>query len=173
MNISVRNLSRNLILLIFGVLIIAKTSLAKNEHFDIQVVLTIQGTGCVVNNNQAIEINFGEMSPKNINGKAYEKVIPFDLQCNDPANTQYSLYFGRNNGADFVSSEYGVTLLATSNSNLGLMIKRNGVPYPFNFSSTITEHSKQKLSVVPVVNQYAKLDIGPFTASASMVLEYY
>lgn len=159
----------------YGVLLSAITlpmsSLASLEQLDFTVKVRIELKTCDVNDNQTIEVEFGDMIIKNIDGVAYEQPIPYSLECDDADNnTRLKLRFENNTGASFTKGGY--RLLRTSERNLGLMVKQEGNPFSFDSWVSFTYGNEPELSVVPVANGSGGLNDGEFDATALLTVEY-
>lgn len=158
-------------LLLLGTLCLPASSLAGSEQLDFTVKVRIELKTCDVNNNQAIEVEFGDMIIKNIDGVAYEQPILYTLDCEDATNsTPLKLRFENNAGATFTKGGY--RLLRTSERNLGLMVKQNGIPFSFDSWIPFTYGNEPELSVVPVASGTGGLNDGEFDATALLTVEY-
>nr|WP_232004578.1 fimbrial protein [Providencia rustigianii] len=115
-----------------------------------------------------MEVNFGDMIIKNIDGLNYEQTIPYTLKCDGAeSNTKLKLRFENNSGAKFNSK-----LLKTSEPNLGLKIKRNGQDLSINDWVIFDYENKPLLTVVPITNSSGGLNEGEFDATALLTVEY-
>ncbi|MEQ4669915.1 fimbrial protein [Providencia manganoxydans] len=138
---------------------------------DFTVKVRIELKTCDVNDNEIIEVDFGDMIIKNIDGVAYERPIPYSLHCDDAVNgTSLNLFFEDNTGADFTAGGY--RLLRTDRTGLGLLVKQNGHPFSFNDEIPFSYGNEPTLTVVPVKNANVGLDDGEFDASALLTVEY-
>ncbi|EOE1424303.1 fimbrial protein [Providencia stuartii] len=153
---------------LLGTVLLPRDVLAGSTQLDFRVTIRIEIKTCDVNDNQAIEVDFGDMIIKNIDGVAYEQPIDYTLDCDDATNsTPLKLRFENNSGANF-----NANLLRTSEPNLGLRVKQDGYPFAFNNWVYFTYGNQPELSVVPVARGSAGIDDGPFTASALLTVEY-
>lgn len=146
-------------------------SQAGSDRLSFEVKFTVELKTCDINNNQTIEVDFGDMIINNIDGVAYEQPILYSLHCDDAVNgTSLNLFFENNSGANFTAGGY--RLLRTDRTGLGLLVKQNGHPFSFNDEIPFTYGNEPTLTVVPVKNANVGLDDGEFDASALLTVEY-
>ncbi|EMI5492253.1 fimbrial protein [Providencia stuartii] len=157
--------------LLLGAIWLPVSCLAGSDQLDFTVKVRIELKTCDVNDNQTIEVEFGDMIIKNIDGVAYEQPIPYTLDCEDATNsTPLRLRFENNVGANFTKGGY--RLLQTGERNLGLMVKQDGQPFSFDSWVPFIYGSEPRLSVVPVASGNDGLNDGEFDATALLTVEY-
>lgn len=140
---------------------------AGTDTANFNVKVTIVQKTCDVNNNNPIHVEFGDLIIKHIDGAAYEKNIPYTLDCDDtPLAQGLKLQFA-GTGASFNGN-----LLRTSEPDLGLRFKSNGTVFPLNGWVNFMYGNPPTLSVVPVVSDVNGLNDGEFTATATFNVEY-
>lgn len=156
---------------LLGAISLPISSFAGSDQLNFTVKVRIELKTCDVNDNQTIEVEFGDMIIKNIDGVAYERPIEYTLDCEDATNsTPLRLRFENNAGASFTKGGY--RLLRTSERNLGLMIKKDGNPFSFDSWVSFTYGNAPTLTVVPVTNGTGGLNDGEFDATALLTVEY-
>lgn len=144
------------------------SSMAGSDQLGFTVKVRIELKTCDINDNKTIEVDFGDMIIKNIDGSAYEQPIDYNLDCDDATNsTPLKLRFENNSGANFDAD-----LLRTSEPNLGLRVKQNGNAFAFNDWIHFTYGNEPTLTVVPVTRGSEGIDDGEFSASALLTVEY-
>lgn len=125
---------------------------------------------CRINNNQDINIDFGDIDNTKINktGDSYIKTIPLLYSCNTPINQDINITIIAN-PANFSSD-----LVSTSlQDDIGIMIKYNGIIVKPNtsFNTVLTNGTgRDVLEVAPVINDPNKSITGEFTASATLIM---
>lgn len=140
---------------------------AGSDSVNFNVKVTIVQKTCDVNNNNPIHVDFGDLIIKHIDGVAYEKNIPYTLDCDDaPLAQGLKLQFA-GTGASFNGN-----FLRTSEPDLGLRFKANNVPFSLNNWVNFTYGNPPTLSVVPVASDVNGLNDGEFTATATFNVEY-
>lgn len=122
---------------------------------------------CVLNNNTDIPVNFGtDMLAGRVNGSNYVQPIPYTLDCTGAPTTALKLQF-QGTGAGFDTS-----VLETSNPDLGLELRSNGVKLPMNTWFNFTDPARPALTAVPVKATGSTLTGGAFTAASTLLVDY-
>ncbi|RTP97279.1 hypothetical protein EKN38_22325 [Enterobacter sp. WCHEn045836] len=130
---------------------------------------------CVLNNGEALAVDFGEVGINKIDGVRYMQALSFLVHCPGRFDIPFRLlYLGDASGSDSA-------VLKTSVDGLGIKLKNEcGSSYcDVDVGGFVAvdmkgqENSLQKFQTVPVKQQGATLEAGPFSASASFRLEYY
>lgn len=153
--------------LLFGILGGSMGAQAGSASANFNVKVTIVQNTCVVNNNQPIDVDFGEMLISDIDGVKFEEDIPYTLQCDGADSTQGVKLSFQGTGAGFNSS-----LLKASEPALGLRFKQNNTVFALNDEVSFTYGSKPSLSVVPVLSSPTGVSSGESTATATFNVEY-
>ncbi|CAK7075819.1 fimbrial protein [Providencia sp.] len=125
---------------------------------------------CRINNNQDINIDFGDIDNTKITqtGDSYIKTIPLLYSCNTSISQDIKVTIIAN------PASFSSDLVSTSlRDDIGIMIKYNGLIVKPNtsFNTVLTNGSGQDvLEVAPVINDPNKSITGEFTASATLVM---
>ncbi|EOL8944464.1 fimbrial protein [Cronobacter dublinensis] len=143
--------------------------LADSNTATITVRVTVNSVPCKVNNNQAIDVDFGNnVITSDVAKGAYEKSVNYALDCSnaDAAKTLKMRIAGT--GATFDSK-----VLKTNISTLGIKIKADGADFPLNTNLALaSKSSKPALTALLVQQSGAKLPTGSFSAGATMTVDY-
>lgn len=162
-------LMRVIIVIFIGVgMLLSRSALALNKVAAVNVSVTIfAAPPCVINNNNTINVNFGDdLLTSNINGVNYKQSIIYSLNCNSAASNLLKMSI-IGNEAIFDSNT-----LKTSNSQLGVKFTRNGQPLILNNAFDFIYPTLPVLEAVPVKKISAILDTGYFSGTATLVVEY-
>ncbi|MFC0226925.1 fimbrial protein [Serratia aquatilis] len=129
---------------------------------------------CTLNNNAQIEVPFGNVGVRKVDGVQYKKPIPYTLVCTGDTSKPWtvSLTF-TGTVAPFATDN--ATLLANSPQNgnrLGIKLLRNGVALPLNTAITIDPASPPTLEAVPVKQPGSTLLADPFNATGTLRVTY-
>ncbi|EJD6371227.1 fimbrial protein [Providencia huaxiensis] len=125
---------------------------------------------CQINNNQDINIDFGDIDNTRITqtGDSYIKTIPLLYSCNTSISQDIKVTIIAN------PASFSSDLVSTSlRDDIGIMIKYNGLIVKPNtsFNTVLTNGTGQDvLEVAPVINDPNKSITGEFTASATLVM---
>lgn len=132
----------------------------------IVMTVTIVAPPCVINDNQAITVEFGDVMTTRVDGSNYRMPVNYTLDCKDAPTTAMKLQV-QGTGASFDG-----TLLQTSNAALGIQLQNGASPLPVNSWLNFTYPNKPPLWAVPVQQSGAALTGGEFTAVATMKVDY-
>lgn len=122
---------------------------------------------CTINDNQPINIEFGNVGINKIDGVSYEKDIDYKIAC-DGTDTQHQLYLSiTGQGASFNAG-----YLNTSVDGLAIEIKQNSEAYTLADQIPVALDAPPKLSAVPVKNSEVALATGEFSATATLQAFY-
>nr|ELR9566602.1 fimbrial protein [Klebsiella michiganensis] len=125
---------------------------------------------CVINNNQQIVVDFGEVLTTRIDGANYLTSIVYTLSCTNLIRNTLKINL-KGNGASFNSQ-----LFMTDVSGLGIRIydsaKVEIAPNTGTLNFTYAANSPPALHAVPVMQANATLPNGAFNGSATMVFSY-
>jgi type 1 fimbria pilin len=125
-------------------------------------------TPCTVNNDQAMDVSFGNVGVNRVDGVAYSKAVPYQVDCHGASdNTAVVLTI---NGTRTGWDDAAVTSTATG---LGIELQLDGKPLPLNqpFSTTLGALPSLTLTAVPVKDPAATLTAEAFTATATILTE--
>ncbi|MGK9009927.1 fimbrial protein [Serratia marcescens] len=133
----------------------------------IRVTVTIIVPPCVINNNNLIEVNFGnDVMTTRIDGNYKKQPVVYSVECKNAPNNAMKLQV-QGTGADFDSK-----VLKTNKGGLGVALLRNGTRQPINSWVNFTYPNLPTLEAVPVKQAGASLSGGAFSAGATMKVEY-
>lgn len=122
---------------------------------------------------QPIKVDFGEVGITKIDGVNYQQDVTLTLSCSTGLGQDVQLYLARDGGmvADFDNSA-----LQTSKSGLGVRLYYQGTVFPPNTGVLVTMSDNTTKSfpvyAVPVKDPSITLYEGPFTATATVELQY-
>uniref|UniRef100_UPI001F28353B fimbrial protein n=1 Tax=Cronobacter malonaticus TaxID=413503 RepID=UPI001F28353B len=135
----------------------------------ITVSVTINTKPCEINNNQNIDVNFGDnVITTDVMAGLVEKVINYTLDCSNADTAKTLKMHITGNGADFNSD-----LLQTSIPELAVKIKADGSDFPLNSDLTLASTIEKPVLVAALVGKPgARLPTGEFTAGATMTVDY-
>lgn len=139
-----------------------------------QVNVNFEGTfnvssPCTINNNEVMEIPFGNVGINKVDGIAYIRTIPFSIDCNGAADsTPLSLKITG------IQESFDDAAVTTNADGLGIQIQLNDKPMVLNeaLSTTLGEASSFTLKAVPVKDPSKDLTEQPFTATATLTADY-
>lgn len=122
---------------------------------------------CVINNNNLIEVNFGnDVMTTRIDGSYKKQPVVYSVECKNAPNNAMKMQI-QGTGAGFDSE-----VLQTNKDNLGVALLRNGNRQPINGWINFTYPNLPTLEAVLVKQAGATLGGGEFSAGATMKVEY-
>ena len=135
----------------------------------ITVKVVINAAPCEINNNQIIDVDFGDnVITTDVPKGTVEKSVNYTLDCTNADQSKTLAMRISGNGADFDDK-----VLQTSIPELGVKLKADGVDYPLNTDLTLASAaSKPALTALLVQQSGARLPTGGFTAGATMTVSY-
>nr|WP_272579284.1 fimbrial protein [Providencia sp. PROV265] len=125
--------------------------------------------GCEFNNNVDMDIDFGMIGIKKVDGKKYAKKINIPMKCKGSLNKNLYIQIQGN----VVSGHNNV--ISTSKENLGIIFSDNiGNPIILNKFFEAKSDSIYEFTITPIMLDMTKpLDIGYFSATATLVSTYF
>lgn len=157
-------LKKILLLMVFAAML-SKTYAADNMTFKGKL---IEPASCTVNNDQRIDVDFGErLGINQIDGINYRQKINYQITC----------------AAGVVTPDMSMLIIASGMINddsaiqsdktaLGIRILQNGTPIVLNQEIMFAAANPPELEAVPVTSDQALLTEGAFTALAAIQVEY-
>ncbi|MBB1200820.1 fimbrial protein [Enterobacteriaceae bacterium 89] len=125
-------------------------------------------TPCTVNNDQPLDVSFGNVGVNRVDGVAYSKTVPYKVDCHGAAdNTAAVLTItGTQTGWDNAA-------VITTAAGLGIELQLNGKPLPLNqqYNTTLGALPSLTLTAVPVKDPAATLTAETFTATATLLTD--
>lgn len=126
-------------------------------------------TACTVNNDQVIDVAFGQVGVSKVNGTNYRQPIPYTVDCKGAADSSpLSLTMSG------TAAGYDDAAVTTSADGLGIRIEANGQPLTLNapLETTLGALPSLKLTAVPVQDPIKTLAEGTFSATATLTASY-
>ncbi|OAH32768.1 fimbrial protein [Serratia marcescens] len=141
---------------------------ADSSSVTVTVKVTVVAPPCIVNNNDPIEVNFGDVLTTRVDGHTYRQPVEYNLDCPNVSSSALKLQV-RGTGAGFDS-----TVLATNEQPvLGIELQQgNGSKLKVNDWLNFTLPDKPVLYAVPVKQAGATLGTGAFSAAATLAVDY-
>ncbi|WP_243757186.1 fimbrial protein [Cronobacter turicensis] len=135
----------------------------------VTVSVTINASPCEINNNQNIDVDFGDsVITTDVMAGNVEKTVNYTLDCSN-ADTARALKM-RISGT---GAGFNADLLQTSIPELAIKMKADGADFPLNTDLTLaTTTSKPNLVAALVGKTGSRLPTGGFTAGATMTVDY-
>jgi len=148
--------------------------LAASTTASVTVEVTVNsGLPCVINDNNAISVNFGVVIADLVDGKNYTTELPYTLSCTGQTKNSMRLRFTSSSpGSGFPSTGNVVT---TGIDNLGVALTINGISYPLDVWVPFTYPTLPRLMATPVKRSGTTLvggATGGFYASAALEVDY-
>ncbi|MEP9267633.1 fimbrial protein [Enterobacter asburiae] len=150
-------------------LAVCQPAVADQNTAVITVNVTINASPCEINNNQNIDVDFGDnVITTDVAKGIVEKDVNYTLDCTSADQSKTLVMRISGTGAVFDDKS-----LKTSIPELGIKIKADGVDYPVNTDLVLaTSSSKPALKALLVQQPGAHLPTGVFTAGATMTVDY-
>lgn len=144
----------------------AQTGDSMSVNFQGEFVIA---TACTVNNDQIIDVTFGEVGVNKVNGNNYKQTIPYTVDCNGIKDSS-SLSLTMSGTAE----SYDDAAISTSADGLGIRIEADGQPMTLNkpLSTTLEALQSLTLTAVPVQDPVKTLTAGTFNAVATLTANY-
>lgn len=122
---------------------------------------------CHISNDETIEIHFGKVGIKKVDGKNYTQNIPYTVSCEgeDPAANLMLSIVGQ-------AAVFDNTVVQSSVADLGIKVYQDGQEMKINTPVAINLNAPPVLNVVPVQKNGATLAAQEFTATATLKVEY-
>lgn len=143
-------------------------SLAQAASTVVRVTVTIVAPpSCVINNNNLIEVSFGnDVMTTRIDGSYKKQRVVYSVECKNAPNNAMKMRI-QGTGAGFNRD-----VLRTNKDDLGVALLRNGNQQPINTWVNFTYPNLPTFEAVPVKQAGATLSGGAFSAGATMTVEY-
>ncbi|WP_081001286.1 fimbrial protein [Pseudomonas chlororaphis] len=132
----------------------------------VTVRVMVLGPPCTINNNQIIEVDFGEVITTRLDGSHYWQPINYNLNCAGANSNALRLQI---RGEETTFFKGG---LQTDRSDLGIIIVSDGKLMPVNNWLNFTYPTEPRIHAVPIKKTSAVLSGGSFSAGATMVVDY-
>jgi len=148
----------------------ARMPMVRDGNTSGTINITIKGVlleapPCVINNNQPIDVNFGDdLGVNSIDGSQYLTRINYSVTCTGGASNNMKLSI-QGNATDFDDAA-----LQTNMSDLGIELLHDGNKVKVGDDIAFTYPDLPVLDAVPVRRANATLSAGDFSAGATMVV---
>ncbi|WP_426763099.1 fimbrial protein [Hafnia paralvei] len=134
---------------------------------DVKFHGTLVVVTCQVNQDKLVNVSFGEVGVKKIDGVNYAAAIPFVVTCNNLGGQGNP---GLTLSVNGTAADFNENAVATTVSGLGIQIMKNGVPLKLNTETEISYAPQPTLTAVPVKADGVELSAGDFHATATLVV---
>ncbi|CAI1035007.1 Minor fimbrial protein prsF precursor [Serratia liquefaciens] len=142
-------------------------AMAKTATATVTVKVTVVAPPCEINNNNLIEVNFGnDVMTTRVDGEYKKKPVIYSVQCKGAASGAVRMRID-GDGAAF---DGGV--LKTNKTDFGIELLNNGKRLPIKSWLNFNYPTLPNLEAVPVKRAAARLSGGVFSAGATMKVEY-
>ncbi|HBT4620625.1 TPA: fimbrial protein [Klebsiella pneumoniae] len=146
------------------------TKKTDSVHVSIRGVI-VNKPSCTINDRETIEVNFGDNIGLNkINGDNFRQPIPYKIICDDHTDSLQLTLKYTGDVADFDADK--ATVRTFEQSNLGVKLYQNGMPFELGKSINININNIPTLEAVLVRRDGASLLEGEFNAIATLHAEY-
>lgn len=125
---------------------------------------------CVINNNQPIEVDFGEVLTTRVDGSNYRKPINYNLTCDNEVLVKNTLKIQVQGNSTNLGTM--TTVLSTDHNDLGIELQHGNTPLAINHWLSFTYPDTPKLWAVPVMKAGTALETGVFTAASILKIDY-
>ncbi|WP_313080851.1 fimbrial protein [Atlantibacter sp.] len=149
--------------------LVTGAAVAEDNTAIITVQVTVNAAPCEINNNQMIDVDFGNnVITTDVAKGTVEKTVNYTLDCTEADQTKTLAMRISGSGADFDDK-----VLKTSIPELGVKLKADGAEYPLNTDLALASStSKPALTALLVQQPGSRLPTGGFTAGATMTVNY-
>ena len=124
---------------------------------------------CTVNNEETIEIDFGNVAIDRINGSNYTELVGLFIYC-DSVRQDNSIAMTLSFGG--TPTDFDPAAIETDVEGLGIEIRQNDKPLNIGDVLVVNELAIPMLEAVPVKKNGASLPIGDFEAWGTIKVEY-
>lgn len=140
---------------------------AKSASASVTVKITVVAPPCEINDNQLIEVNFGnDVMTTRIDGEYKKMPVTYSLQCQGEASN------GLRMRIDGDGAAFDGKVLKTNKTDFGIALLNNGKRLPINSWLNFSYSNQPNIEAVPVKRSGGKLSGGAFSAGATMKVEY-
>lgn len=136
--------------------------------FSISVTVILTAPPCVINNNNLIEVNFGnDVLTTLVGGGDYKKtLVRYLVECPTEGPSAMGIRIVGTGAA------FNHDVLTTNITDFGIALSSNGTSLPINSTKDFTYPALPEIYAVPVKRPGATLSGGVFSAGAIMMVEY-
>ncbi len=129
-------------------------------------VKIVESPDCIINNNNNIEVDFGNILTTKIDGNNYGMPVLYSLDCKELPSNRIKLQIN-GSGANFDDA-----ILQTNINGLGIELRQNNQKLPINSWVDFLYPNVPEILAIPVKQNDLILTGGDFTASATLQIAY-
>ncbi|MBE4973785.1 fimbrial protein [Serratia sp. X3] len=155
--------------LLLALELISSAAQAADQGTKVNITATVVAPPpCVINDGRTIDIDFGKVGIKRIDGSRYMQRIDYSIKCEFLDNSRQLKMKIMGSAAAFDNS-----VLTSSVTGLGIKLLANGKAFAINTPLNIDYANPPTLDAVPVKNSAVSLAEGDFTSGATMLVDYF
>lgn len=156
------------LLLLYGTggIVLPQIAVADSSATVTVKVTVVAPPACVINDNKAIAVEFGNVMMTRLDGSQYRRPVNYTLDCRGAPSGAMRIQI-QGNGAAFDGS-----VLQTSTSGLGIRLQQGSAQLAINSWLNFTYPQKPTLWAIPIKQPGVTLTGGDFTAVATMKVDY-
>lgn len=132
----------------------------------INVKVKVLSSPCIINNNQPIIVEFGDVITGGVNGERYRKKMNYTIVC--PGNEQQKMTMRVTGETASFDSE----VFLSSVQDLGLRIERDGLKVLPDIDFPFIYQALPEIMITPVKREGSRLPGGDFFASYTLTVGY-
>lgn len=154
---------------ILALSIISFAASAADQGTRVNITATIVAPPpCVINDGRTIDVDFGKVGIKRIDGTRYMQRLNYSIKCEFLDNTRQLKMKIMGTGAAFDAH-----VLNSNISGLGIKLLADGKAFNINTPLSIDYTKPPTLDAVPVKSSTLALKDGDFTSGATMLVDYF
>ncbi len=155
--------------LLLALELISSAAQAADQGTKVNITATVVAPPpCVINDGSTIDIDFGKVGIKRIDGSRYMQRIDYSIKCEFLDNSRQLKMKIMGSAAAFDNS-----VLTSSVTGLGIKLLANGKAFAINTPLNIDYANPPTLDAVPVKNSAVTLAEGDFSSGATMLVDYF
>ncbi|MBB6117915.1 type 1 fimbria pilin [Rahnella inusitata] len=132
----------------------------------VTVKVTVVAPPCIINNNNVITVEFGDVITTQVDGSNYRFPVNYTLVCKGATTNAMRLQ------VQGVGASFDGTVLQTSKADLGIKLIRGSSQLAINSWLNFNYPLKPYLAAIPVKRPGTTLTGGEFTAGATLKVDY-
>lgn len=126
---------------------------------------------CAINNDETVTVDFGDrVGVKKVASGIYRKTVDVTLTCEQPNLPWELMLSARGAAVDFDPDN--ATLMTPEHKDLGVKLLLDGSPFELGKAVKINDHTLPLIEALLVQREGSQLSEGPFTAQATLRVEY-
>lgn len=123
---------------------------------------------CTINNDQPIEVDFGEVMTTRVDGVNYRMPVNYTLDCTSLVKNALRIQIT----GSAIDLGKATNALETNIPDFGIALERDSTPFNINESLDFVHPAKPVLYAVPIKKDGVTLPTGTFHASSTMSVTY-